>query len=399
MNFYSKLLASIILSCLFLFGGIMQFFQLISITQLAILVLLLIIIFIILFMNKKEIALLSYKIWPIFLYFFYLQFITFYHKDSLIVFLAYSLGFFFLLFGFLFANKISSLSRGEVKYIINFFNFVIYLQAPFLLFQFFFAKQLINNFNQDISEIDIMFGTFFLKSDSTLGLFLNLFYIFILFQSIYFIPKRKKISLLIYISCIIFFLNSKMTQAVFIIINIYYIIFNIFRLKTYLRGFILAFFIVNLIILVANVNLQNYFDLFEHERVRILNLTDRSSNYLPRHTVVFLLLSKAKMFGNGLYDYYNYITKEWKFFAGHSLWFSLFNDAGPISCILILWAYFNIFVKIARKKGVGFLHFILAVLYSITSYLLYDISAIILLCFFTYIYGVDTKTDKVKLAR
>ena len=180
-----------------------------------------------------------------------------------------------------------------------------------------------------------------------------------------------------------------MSKLLFVFIWTTFLFDNIFSINKYLT--IALFFSVFSIFMaiIFNVDFNEYYNTLNYEIFRVSNLAEQYK-VLPRHAVVLLLFKKGALFGNGLYDYYNYLTKEWKFYAGHSLWFSLYNDTGPLGCLLILWFYWKLFLTSAKIKLVGVVQFSLAMFYSSISFLLYDAGAMLLLTFFSCINEIES---------
>jgi len=379
----------LVLALLFLLGGFLQFFSIISITKTNILFVIFVSMILVYTIKICDLGRFILKLFPILLYFFYIQFIFFYHNNSIITFLAFSLSAIFPLLAFLFSKKVLCKEIYTANLIIKFFCFILIVQVPVLLIQRFYGENIIGFFNAPISTIDFNTGTFFIKSDPTLGLFANLFLVYLLFQSRTIISRKQTILFILLLFAIIILINSKMSKLMFVFVWTAFFLDNIFSINKYLAIVLSFSMFLIFIAIIANVNFSEYSSSLNYEIFRISNLAEQYKN-LPRHAVILLLFKKNALLGNGLYDYYNYLTKEWKFYAGHSLWFSLYNDTGPLGCFLILWFYWKLFLSSAKIKLVGVIHFSLAVFYSSISFLLYDAGAMLLLTFFSCINEVES---------
>lgn len=374
----------LVLILLFLSGGLLQLLSIISITKTNILIAIFIIIILVYVSTINDLFMFSVRIWPILLYFLFLLFVSFYHNNSIITFLSFSLSMVIPFSAFLFSKKVLCKNIYTSDLILKFFYLILIIQVPVLLIQNLYGANIIAFSNAPISLIDFTTGTFFMKSDLTLGLFANLFLIYLLFQAHNKISKKQTIFFILLLFAIIILINSKMSKLAFVFVWSVFLVDKIFSVNKFLAIALLFSIFIAIIVTVANLDLNEYLNVLNYERFRVDNLVEHSAT-LPRYAVFLLLFKKVSLFGNGLYDYYNYLTKEWKFYAGHSLWFSLYNDIGPLGCFLILWFYWKIFLTSAKIKLVGFAQFSLAVIYSSISFLLYDTGAMLLLTFFACI--------------
>lgn len=374
----------LVLAILFFLGGVLQRLSIISITKTNIITVAIIILVLVRISKICDLSKFSLKVYPILLYFFYILFVFLYHQNSIVTFLAFSLSTIIPLSSFLFSKKVLCKNNGTADSILKFFYLISIVQVPILLIQGFCGADIIAFLNTPTALIDFRTGTFFINSDSTLGLFANLFLIYLLFQSRNRISKKQTVFFILLLFAIIMLINSKMSKLAFIFVWSIFLLDKTFSANKFLAMVLLFSIFLAIIVIFANLNLNEYSDALNYERFRIDNLAEQSAT-LPRYAVFLLLLKKGALFGNGLYNYYNYFTKEWKFYAGHSLWFSLYNDTGPLGCLLILWFYWKIFLASAKIKLVGFAQFSLAMFYSSISFLLYDAGAMLLLTFFSCI--------------
>src|SRR5690606_544710 len=104
-----------------------------------------------------------------------------------------------------------------------FFKVLILIQLPIILIQKYGYDFLIkfNNSNQFIGDYDFMFGTFFIKADHSLGFFLLIYLLAIIFQ--YRRGGAKMPWFLIgYICLTILLLESNLTKLLFFMVLTYY---------------------------------------------------------------------------------------------------------------------------------------------------------------------------------
>lgn len=375
----------VVLATLFLIGGVIQYFAILSITKTNLLLSCLIILILIQKTHVSNLVSDAAKLWPILLYCLLLLVVAFYHRNSITTLLAYSLSALFPMLAFLYAKYILFENTRVVYFTIKVLKLILIIQVPVLIFQSIFGEVLVELSRADISLIDdINSGTFFIKSDYTIGLFANLFLSAFLFSE-----KKKRLtkSVIIYvlsISVIIFLVNSKLSQLMFVMIIALFLLRKGFSIDKHLTSSFGAFGLFFSLIIIANIDISGGYDLIIQERFKMISEIERAApgEHIPRYAVFLSLFGKLDFLGNGLYDYYNYLTKEWKFFAGHSLWFSLYNDTGPIGCLLIILFYWKLFFSTALNKTLATVQFVLATVLSSTGFLLYDFGALILLAVF-----------------
>ena len=338
----------------------------------------------------------SLALWPLFIYLFFLYIVAVTHSNSPTVFFAYSLSALFPLTVFLFTRGVICDNSDAEESTITFLFTLLIIQVPVLIVQSFYFDHMSFPSGISVDMVDVRYGTFFMKSDATVGLFANLLLLYLMSGK--WAQYKKSIMMLYFIAifAVILLINSLLSKIAFCFIILMYAVKIYNKLDKFLAGSIFLLLIIVLIVVGVNVDFLKYYSIVSHERTAILNDIYRYHNAsVPRYSVLLLLFNKVPLLGNGLFDYYNYLTKEWSFFAGHSLWLSLYNDTGPIGVLLVILFYWKMFFASARNKFVGFVQFTLSVSYSMTTFLLYDVGALLLLAFFSCLNASENLTRRV----
>jgi hypothetical protein len=139
-------------------------------------------------------------------------------------------------------------------------------------------------------------------------------------------------------------------------------------------------------------DLSNYgdkFEIFTNDRDRaIQSYTD--PDQVPRFGPLLIFLSNdLKIIGEGPYDFYNPINKEWKYGGGHSLLYWLYNDIGIIGIAL---AFLSLFLMSYRKTGnkrIRFCYFSLLIITSIVTTSMSDMAIMFTYNYFISISGTE----------
>lgn len=257
------------------------------------------------------------------------------------------------------------------------------MQIPFLLIQNIFSDA-IGSFlvktRLNISFVDLHVGSFFIKSDYTLTLFMNVLLINILWHLK--VKKAVRFTLALLIFSAIFMTNSNMGLINFTIIIIAFWISKVKHFNKMITASLIAVTAGTITIVILCIDFQTLFNdlLLEVERIEYIAL---KGEMIPRYSGLLMLLSKKiNLWGYGLMDYYNYFSLQWKFYAGHSLWLTVYNDIGLVGVGLTLWVLWSMVHKDNNRSTEGYCLFFVMVSYSFVSVLLSDLGAMVILFFF-----------------
>lgn len=254
--------------------------------------------------------------------------------------------------------------------IFKIFFYIALVQLPVLLIQKSFYDVLIrfNNSNQKIEWFDFMFGTFFIKSDHSLGIFLLLIIAVILFkqEKIRTVIRWPKASLL-YLGISLFMTESNISKLFLVIILSTIIIIPIY--KKYART--LRFKIVVGLLIVAILSagysvrnkdfiqkrlggtLEQQFSLKNAERFYELRTAKRFHIVMVAYSKI-----KTKWIGDGPYSYFDIRTGKFKQTMHFTQLIWTYYDLGIVGLILVLGYILSLTGYLDINKGLPYLLFL-----------------------------------------
>lgn len=373
-----------ILLSLFVFGGIVQISGVLSITKTNFIIFLGMMVFLLISTRNFYLKDGSQYIRPLCCLSLYIVLNAFFTKAPAKYCIVYIYLFTLLPFvGVMFSEKMLGRNENTFDFTRSFFFFIAVFQIPVLFFQIMFADEISVILGRDtfnLGLIDMYFGSFFIKSDYTLTLLMNV----LLVNVLWYLKIRGGIRYIFIaiLFCAIAMTNSKMGLIVFfIIINIYWMD-KLFQINLITLAILLPTVSVILILLVFNVDFHALYNNFFQE-VNWIEHRASKGEVVPRYAVLLaFMFEKVNLWGYGLFDYYNYFSMEWKFYAGHSLWLTIYNDVGLFGVLLTLWLLWSIIHKSIRKTSEGLCYFSILVCYSFISVLFSDLGAMVIVFFF-----------------
>jgi len=390
----SVLLNSIILSALFVMGGATQLFSHISITKTNILISMGIVFLQFISGNKLYPFGNKNYLFPLSFLCVYILLSAFFHHSSVL----YCIAYLYLLIAIplissMFSEKLLGKNPNCFEFTKYFFYALTIFQIPILLLQNAFPEILSSltwQYSLNIIDtIDLQFGSFFIKSDYTLTMLMNILLANKLWQS-----EKKNLTCLLWILLfllVIIMTNSKIGVLVFFVVITIYLIEKALKHIRFSPVFLSVLIVGIIVILISTLNIQSIIDQIFHE-MQAIDYRANKGLQVSRYGVLSQLLSsKINFWGNGIFDYYNYFFKTWKFYAGHSLWLTVYFEIGIIGVILTLWFFWGIIHPSIKKSGEGVSYFFILVMYSFISVLLSDLGAMIIIFFFLYTYPSTNK--------
>jgi hypothetical protein len=274
------------------------------------------------------------------------------------------------------------------------------IQLPFILLERIVYQYLPISVSNLVNLIDFDFGTFNFKSDSSMGFYILLIIIFILFapKQNYFI--KYKWVLLAYLSLTLLITNSSISIVILALIWILYLLKH-FNFK--------AIFFITIILglvvggLYATGSLEI---IFTKVIQNVQSNTNTNSSALSSYfsggygrgaALDYYLHSDILWFGNGPSKYYNVLDRiSYLGNTGHLLTF--YTEVGLIGWMLSIWLLFLIsFPKIdgVRKfSWAGFVSFFAIQMLSVTTQVMNDISIMLAFCILSKIHIIPTNTSK-----
>jgi len=276
------------------------------------------------------------------------------------------------------------------------FFFIAIIQLPIILLQKVFYNQLIdfNQSNQKIASFDFLFGSFFLKSDHSLGFFLLLI-ILIIILNIGEIKQKLSFPTLtiFYLGLTILLTQSNVSKLMLGFILIIWI-----SIKAYTKYRDKTLFKLSVIIVISTVMAAGYYLKDSEMAIKQLggnyqkqlsvnkSLSDYNKGTAKRSQIIVVAINKLKFkwLGDGPYSYFDILTGKFKKTIHFSQLIWSYFDLGIVGLLTVLIYMFTLFRSLEIKRGVTFIVFFgVFLFYSVYSTSLSDI-AIMSSVFFIY---------------
>lgn len=376
-----KQLFNIVLYLSILFGGLIQFFGILSNSQLTIIITLLIIFRSLLDITGSRKWVKKIHLLPFILLFLIIILSTVKNSRDP------KLG---LLYAFMFGAVplsvyylcLNSLHRFRTEKIINILYLVGLLQFPVILFQRLFYSRLSSISARQIDEEDFSFGTFFLANDHALCFLILCLFTVLIFTK-YKPPYFHKAGYIVWFTLTILIANSKISFLLLgLILGIY--IFSRLRLK---RIIILgAVFIAITLILRISPEASDFLDskstyIFDKVLNSNVDLNNPSiqrnmSTGRAERNVIFLyyLNEPLSYFGEGPYTYWSPVTKQFRMFINFSQYIWFYSDLGLFGIFIIIFIYSFLYLKYNRLISYQVIFLILILVYSFFTNTLGDLA-------------------------
>lgn len=185
-----------------------------------------------------------------------------------------------------------------------------------------------------------MFGSFFIRGDHSLGFFLLIYILSIVFKRKQ-MPIRKTDWLLIaYISLTILIMESNLTKLVLIIVLGYYLFIWLYKKINFLGMFIMVFvgyLLFNIALLIPEINGQYIFFKNKYTPEESQIAFDKTYAKRPQIAVVYAVNEELKLIGNGPYDYFDIFTGKFKQTHHFSQLIWSYNDLGILGLLTVIF--------------------------------------------------------------
>lgn len=272
-----------------------------------------------------------------------------------------------------------------INYIYKLFYYISILQLPLLLIQRNFYDSLIqfNNSGQVIDWYDFMFGTFFIKSDHSLA-------IFVLFSIILILTKNKDklfkfpIISIIYLSITVFLAESTISKFFLCVILSTSIIIPFYKKykNTLSFKFITVIIVASLSLTIYNLRKQEFVEKIlggQFERQYSIEVSELryESKTAKRGQILIVILNKlpVKVIGDGPYSYFNLLTGKFtntKHFT-QIIW--TYFDLGLIGTVIFFGLLISLISYLNIPRGILFHVFLsVFVVYSFYTTIFSDIA-------------------------
>ncbi len=274
-----------------------------------------------------------------------------------------------------------TIRKLDSRQIFRYFLFISALQLPVIFLQRISYEHISQIATQRVEYIDIGFGTFFLKADHSLGFFLLCMVVYVLFSPSSKMSGIERCSWLVLWTLTIFSINSKISHLLFLVV----ISFFLFSKLIGISGVkYLMLFLAVVIITILPLQFQ-IMDPLHQLDLQYSSLKDHDT--IPRWgPLIIFLYEPVSWIGNGPFSYYDPISKQWGLMGGHSQWYSLYYDYGLLGFLVL--GSLVVFTAISahhRSKGEPvFIYCALVIAYGLVTQFLNDLA--ILLAYFLFLF-------------
>lgn len=227
------------------------------------------------------------------------------------------------------------------------------LQLPIVIAQYLFYDYLIRFSVVQISHVDFVTGTFWIKSDSCLVYFLLSMIIYYLFNQNVYLKIAQKIAIICTFTAIIMISNSDVLKFALVVVftvffNMYYVNKNIqFNKIVSMNLIILTVIIIVFFTDAGSLIIQRVDDLHNKQITSGTMQRFYEGKYSRIAAIQDILYNPIKLVGDGLNVYFNpYILKYYRGVHGH--FFLYYYELGFLGLIIsyyVIWCNFRIYSK------------------------------------------------------
>lgn len=385
----------ILLSLVFIIGGVLQFFIGIPNTVMTIGLIFLMLFNYFLYVSVKKKVVLNKVILFAALYFLLIFLSGLINKSHILNIAIYCIFPLLPLSTYLFFYVNKTEKYIKIKNVYKLFIIIGIIQLPILLIQrnFFDFLIVFNNSGQSIIPVDFLFGSFLLKSDHSLGCFILLLCLTLLFN-VNNVREHIKYPILIstYLTISLMLSESNISKAMLILVWVAFIaniLYKKIRSSTLFKRILLGFAIISVSVVLYNIR---NIDLITTRLGGTLekNYTVKKSyqffqrGIAKREQIVISAIHKldTKYIGDGPYSYFDIKTGKFKQTIHFSQLIWTYFDLGLLGLFILILFVKNL-IKSSFNTGKKILYITISLLFAVYMFYTTPFSEIgILLSFF-----------------
>lgn len=271
--------------------------------------------------------------------------------------------------------------------VFRFYIYIALIQMPIMLIQKNFFSFLIkfNNSGQIIEWFDFMFGSFFIKSDHSLGVFLLIIIALILYKenSLKGIIKSPKL-VIIYLGATLFLTESNISKLFLVILTSTFFIIPIYKKYSGTLKFKISVLFLAAIIIITGYSMKE--KQFIQNRLggkleKQLSIDNAIKFYelgtAKRFQIILVAATqyKTKWIGDGPYSYFDIKTGKFKKTRHFTQLIWTYYDLGIIGLIVVFCYIYSLMGYLDIEKGIPFVFAIsIFLFYSLYTTILSDIA-------------------------
>lgn len=300
-------------------------------------------------------------------------------------------------FGIYVLMQMMDLTEDQSKKIIKVLLGIAFLQLPVLVIQKLFYNEIVALSEAKFSFIDSGFGTFNVGNDHSMVFFLICLINYLLFSKTGIV--KQKIVVISILSLLVLFSNSKISYLLLILSFLSYAIKD-FSLKSLMRLFgigVLLVAITSVMYFQVGVVKTNIDNILLQTITRSFEL-DESTKLIENSTatrldlVLYYYYQPISIYGNGPYDFYNILTKEWKLSGNYSSVLWMYNDLGLIGLFALNSFYLLIYYFLIKNRKF-FNYLFMFYIYSFFTLTYSDFSFNLTLFMFAFLHAKISSTN------
>lgn len=264
------------------------------------------------------------------------------------------------------------------------FFYIACIQLPIMIIQKYTYPILVklNQSGQGIIDADIMFGSFFLKADHALGLFL-LFSIFnIVVNNDNKEITKHPILMYLYFSATIMYSESNITKLMLVIFTIY-TLYRMVPRKIKLVGILVAVLVsivaINEAERIDAVQGEIEFMKYEYNEEKSFRNFERGIAKRPQVVIAYATKIPIKILGDGPYSYFNILTREFALTEHFSQILWTYADLGLLGIIIFALLLFTLIKSLGLSSHMTFVVYLLMIVYSFMTTIFSDLAIMIIL--------------------
>ncbi len=311
-------------------------------------------------------------------FFFFIVFSGLINGSSINQIIVFSARYVILPYGMYYLVSIH-VSRKNIKKIIRLMIFIGIIQLPVVLIQRFFYDQIVRFTSIGISNVDITFGTFYVKEDYAMSIFLISLIIFLLFENKFNLFIKNRYFLSAYFTLTVLLSNSMICHL--IVIGVW----GVYLMRSHEIKSIIRLIAIGFITLSA-LFYFNYAEKWQNMVAPTLakmalkgdvnNKQFYSGGYARVAAVLYYLDQPMELFGDGPGKYYDPISEEYTL-GNQGQVLTFYAEIGIFGLIMGFIVLYNMVRTSTRSRGVRLLYFSSLVILAIPSSVLSNSSIIL----------------------
>lgn len=231
----------------------------------------------------------------------------------------------------------------------------------------------------EVIPLDVVSGTFYMKSDGSLSAFCAIASMVAIWSGQ---PRRRKALVVFLCMAIVLLANAKAFQGLFPAIVVWAIVCESSLKGKYAKvGLLLLSMLGIILLLAAWSSLTELWQIFSSYLFDVYDFRYGDNKAQRLAPLGEMLNNPLSYFGQGALTYYNPITKQWLYNSGFSLIYNFYIDYGLVGLSLVLIYFLALTIEIAGANVRSFTLYAVLLVFCMFSPAITDIAFVISYCF------------------